>query len=74
MVQGVYIRNEQSCVGYVLKFVMCSTWVSMSCMQSTQMASWLRHGSWFHNIKSDYSSKKVGTGIWKGTGIIKFSF
>jgi len=71
----VRVRTKQSCVGYVLKFVMCSACVSMSCMQSTQMASWLeRRGSWFHNIKSDYSSKKVVTGIWKGTVIIELSF
>lgn len=78
----VKVRTKQSCVGYVLKFVMYATWVSMSCqlqpcMQSTQTASWLErteHVSWFHNIKSDYSSKKVLTGIWKGTGIIELGF
>lgn len=71
---AVRVKTKQSCVGYTLKSVMCSTWVSMSCMQSTPMASWLeRRGSWFHNIKSDYSSKKVVTGIWKGTDIIELS-
>jgi len=40
----VKVRTKQSCVGYVLKFVMYATWVSMSCqlqpcMQSTQTAS-----------------------------------
>jgi hypothetical protein len=43
----------------------------------TQMASWLERTecvSWFHNIKSDYSSKKVLTGIWKGTGMVELSF
>lgn len=78
----VRVITKQRCVGYMLKFIMCATWVSMSChlqpcMQSTQMASWLERTervSWFHNIKSDYSSKKVLTGIWKGTGMVELSF
>lgn len=78
----VRVRTKQSCVGYMLKFIMCATWVSMSChlqpcMQSTQIASWLErteHVSWFHNIKSGYSSKKVLTCIWKGTDIIELCF
>jgi hypothetical protein len=54
----VTVRTKQSCVGCMLKFVLCATWVSVSChlqpcMQSTQMASWLErteHVLWFHNI------------------------
>jgi len=56
----VKVRTKQSCVGYMLKFIMCATWVSMSChpqpcMHSTQIASWLERTErvlWFHNIKS----------------------
>ena len=52
----VRVRAKQSCVGYMLKFIMCAIWVSMSChlqpcVQSTQMASWLERTervSWFY--------------------------
>lgn len=38
----VRVRTEQSCVGYMLKFVMCATWVSLSaiCSHACRVLKW----------------------------------